>query len=91
MKVKSRFNASIYALADSHRIFGVTRKILLVKVWSERAFISTYQKIGYIQDDKLLVLGSKKEADYFSFDRKNGATVVLKPQENLLIDALAYI
>lgn len=69
----------------------IGKDILSADAWNERAFISTYQKLGYIQDDKLVVLGPKKEADYFSFARKDGATTVLKPQEDLLMNALAYI
>ena len=69
----------------------IGKDILTADAWTERAFISTYQKLGYIQDDKLLVLGPKKEADYFSFVRKDGATTVLKPQAELLMDALGYI
>jgi phosphoglycerol transferase MdoB-like AlkP superfamily enzyme len=69
----------------------IGKDVLTTDSWSERAFISTYQKLGYIQDDKLAVLGPKKEADYFSFVRKDGATTVLKPQEDLLMNTLAYI
>lgn len=69
----------------------IGKDILKGDEWSERAFISTYQKMGYIHDDKLLVLGPKKEADYFSFVRKDGTTTVLKPQNDLLLEALAYI
>lgn len=69
----------------------IGKDVMTTDPWIERAFISTYQKLGYLQDDKLLVLGPKKEADYFSFARKDGATTVLKPQEELLMDGLAYI
>jgi phosphoglycerol transferase MdoB-like AlkP superfamily enzyme len=69
----------------------IGKNILTSGPWTDRAFISTYQKLGYIQDDKLLVLGPKKEADYFSFVRKDGATTVIKPNEELLLDALGYI
>ena len=69
----------------------IGKNILNSGTWTNRAFISTYQKLGYIQDDKLLVLGPKREAFYFSFVRKDGATTVLKPQEELLLDALGYI
>lgn len=69
----------------------IGKDVLTADAWTERAFISTYQKLGYIHDDKLLVIGPKKEADYFSFVRKDGATTVLKPQEDLLMDALGYI
>ncbi|MDD2734975.1 MAG: LTA synthase family protein [Desulfuromonadaceae bacterium] len=68
----------------------IGKNILTSDPWTDRAFISTYQKLGYIQGDKLLVLGPKKEADYFSFVRKDGATTVIKPQEELLLDALGY-
>lgn len=69
----------------------IGKDILTPDAWTERAFISTYQKLGYIQDDKLLVLGPKKEADYFSFVRKDGTTTVLKPQEDILMNGLGYI
>lgn len=70
----------------------VGKDVLTTDNWRERAFISTYQKIGYIQDDKLVVLGPLKQADYFSFVRKDGATTVLKPpQDELLMESLAYI
>ena len=69
----------------------IGKDILTEDKWTDRAFISTYQKLGFIHDDKLLVLGPKKEADYFSFVRKDGATTEIKPQEDLLMEALAYI
>ncbi len=69
----------------------IGKDIMTADAWSDRAFISTYQKLGYIHDDKLVVLGPKKQADYFSFVRKDGATTVLKPQEDMLMDTLAYI
>ncbi|MEI7816056.1 MAG: LTA synthase family protein [Desulfuromonadales bacterium] len=69
----------------------IGKDILSTDPWTERAFISTYQKLGYIQDQRMLVLGPKKEADYFNFVRKDGGTTVLKPQADLLMDALGYI
>lgn len=69
----------------------IGKDILTSGIWTERAFISTYQKLGYIQDDKLLVLGPKKAVDYFSFVRNDGATAVIQPQEDLLMNALGYI
>jgi phosphoglycerol transferase MdoB-like AlkP superfamily enzyme len=69
----------------------IGKDILTADTWTERAFISTYQKLGYIHDNRLLVLGPKKEVGYFSFVRKDGATTVLKPQDDLLLDGLGYI
>lgn len=68
----------------------IGKDVLTSDAWNDRAFISTYQKLGYISDDKLLVIGPKKTVDYFSFVRKDGATTVLQPQEDLLMDGLAY-
>lgn len=69
----------------------VGKDVLTMGTWTERAFISTYQKLGYIQGDKLLVIGPQKKSDYFSFVRKDGSTTVQKPNEEFLLDALAYI
>ncbi|ABQ25820.1 LTA synthase family protein [Geotalea uraniireducens] len=66
------------------------KDILNMEDGQERAFISTYQKLGFIEGDKLLVLGPKKEAEYFSFSRQDGKTTEIKPQDGLLLDALAY-
>jgi phosphoglycerol transferase MdoB-like AlkP superfamily enzyme len=69
----------------------IGKDVLTTDAWTDRAFISTYQKLGFVHDDKLVIVGPKKEVEYFSFVRKDGATTVLKPQEDLLMDTLAYI
>jgi phosphoglycerol transferase MdoB-like AlkP superfamily enzyme len=69
----------------------IGKNILTSDPWTDRAFVSTYQLLGYIQDDKLLVLGPQKVTEYYSFVRKDGATTVIKPQDDLLLDALGYI
>jgi len=56
----------------------------------ERAFISTYQKLGFIKGDKLLVLGPKMEAGFFRFSRQDGKTTEIKPTDDLLLDGLGY-
>jgi phosphoglycerol transferase MdoB-like AlkP superfamily enzyme len=56
----------------------------------ERAFISTYQKLGFIEGDRLLVLGPKKEAGFYSFNRQDGKTKEIKAQDDLLMDGLGY-
>ncbi|GFE57567.1 LTA synthase family protein [Geobacter sp. AOG1] len=56
----------------------------------ERAFISTYQKLGFIKGDKLLVLGPQKETGFYSFSRHDGTTTQIPPQEELLLDGLGY-
>jgi phosphoglycerol transferase MdoB-like AlkP superfamily enzyme len=56
----------------------------------KRAFISTYQKMGFIKEDQLLVLGPKKETGFYRFSRQDGKTVETKQQDDLLLDGLAY-
>ena len=66
------------------------RDILNAEEGRERAFISTYQKLGFIEGNRLLVLGPKKEAGYYSFVRQDGRTTEIKADEGLLLDGLGY-
>ena len=56
----------------------------------ERAFIATYQRLGYIEGDRLLVLGPQKKADYYRVTRDSGKTADLPPDDELLGNGLAY-
>jgi phosphoglycerol transferase MdoB-like AlkP superfamily enzyme len=56
----------------------------------DRAFISTYQKLGYIEDDRLLVLGPQKQAALYHFDRESGATEPIPMEEHCLANMLAW-
>jgi phosphoglycerol transferase MdoB-like AlkP superfamily enzyme len=75
-------------LSYTTRFMG--RDILNAEEGEGRAFISTYQKLGFIEGDRLLVLGPKKEAGYYSFVRQDGRTTEIKADEGLLLDALGY-
>ncbi len=55
-----------------------------------RAFISTYQKLGYLTEDQLLVLGPRKYAAQYRTDRLSGATTARPLDDQLLLDMLAY-
>jgi len=55
-----------------------------------RAFISTYQKLGYLTNDQLLVLGPRKYAAQYRVDRASGETRPLPLDDRLLDDMLAY-
>lgn len=70
------------------RFFG--RDILADKDGPERAFIATYQKLGYIEGDHLLVLGPRKQAEFYNFDRNSGTTAETPANENLLLNGLAF-
>jgi len=57
---------------------------------SPRAFISTYQKLGYLTEDQLLVLGPRKYAAMYQANRRTGAVTPRPLDEQLLRDMLAY-
>lgn len=55
-----------------------------------RAFISTYQKLGYLTEDRLLVLGPQKYAAQYRLNRSNGETFTTPVDQGLLNEMLAY-
>ena len=55
-----------------------------------RAFISTYQKLGFIIDDKLVVIGPQKYLACYLFDRKDGNTRFVRAQDAIVNDMLSY-
>ncbi len=55
-----------------------------------RAFISTYQKLGYLTEDRLLVLGPRNYAAQYHLDRTSGSLAPMAIEETLLADMLAY-
>lgn len=55
-----------------------------------RAFISTYQKLGYLTDNKLLVLGPNKYAAQYQVNRRTGMATAEKLDQPLLDEMLAY-
>jgi phosphoglycerol transferase MdoB-like AlkP superfamily enzyme len=56
----------------------------------ERAFISTYQKLGYIKDGKLVILGPKKTGDVYVPDFKTGLAVKTAPDSILINEAITW-
>jgi phosphoglycerol transferase MdoB-like AlkP superfamily enzyme len=70
------------------RFFG--RDILKAGTVRERAFISTYQKLGYITGDRLLVVGPKKRMDSYVVARADGSELEIKPREEDVADTMSY-
>jgi phosphoglycerol transferase MdoB-like AlkP superfamily enzyme len=56
----------------------------------ERAFISTYQKLGYLTGDRLLVMGPKRRLDSYVVARADGSASEIKPREEDVADMLSY-
>ncbi len=56
----------------------------------ERAFIGTYEKLGYIKGNKLAILDVKKETDLYQFDRDTGTVKELPADKAFLDEAISY-
>jgi phosphoglycerol transferase MdoB-like AlkP superfamily enzyme len=56
---------------------------------NRRAFISNYQELGYLKDDKLIVLGPKQRVDTFRIDANGDASPTV-PDARLRDEAVAY-
>ena len=68
----------------------VGRDILDDDDGSPRAFISTYEKLGFLKDDKLLVLSPKKIVSFYTCNLLKGKTTEIPLQNAYLQDALGY-
>jgi phosphoglycerol transferase MdoB-like AlkP superfamily enzyme len=68
----------------------VGRDILDEDAGSPRAFISTYEKLGFLKDDKLLVLSPKKEVSFYTCNLLEGKTTEIPLQDKYLQEALGY-
>ena len=66
------------------------RDILKDFTTTPRAFISTYQKLGYLTEDKLLVLGPRKYTAQYKIDRLSGSAQAQPLDEQLMLETLAY-
>ncbi|MCL4536180.1 MAG: LTA synthase family protein [Nitrospirae bacterium] len=70
------------------KFFG--KDIFKMQPEQERALIGTYQKLGYVKNDRLVVLDIKKEAAVYQFNRDTGEARKLPPDPNLLNEAVSY-
>ena len=68
----------------------IGRDILDEDAGPRRAFISTYEKLGYLEDGRLLVLSPKKGVACYRFDIRSGETKEIPLQEELLRDAVGF-
>jgi len=68
----------------------IGKDIMKIDVSQQRAFISTYQKLGFIKDDQLVVIGPQKYLQEYTFSRQDGKVHATKPQERYVDDMLAY-
>ena len=68
----------------------IGRDILKMKPIEERAFIGTYEKLGYLRNNQLLILSPQKKVEQFSFDRITGEEKKTGIDPKLKRELIAY-
>jgi len=61
-----------------------------MKPEDERTFIGNYRKMGYLKEDKLMVLGDMKSINYYSWDKKSNVLNLLPNNEQMQKEAISY-
>jgi len=56
----------------------------------ERAFISNYQKLGYIKNDRLTILSPQQKITHYKIDTKTGEMKVEEPDSKIESEAIIY-
>ncbi len=56
----------------------------------ERAFIANYQKLGFIKNDKIVILSPQQKVRYYQFNRLTGVMLDIPADNELLKDAVGY-
>lgn len=69
-------------------LFG--RDILTMKPSEERAFIGNYRKLGLLKDDKVMVLGVQKKANFYSWERATNELMPLPEDASFLKETISY-
>jgi hypothetical protein len=54
------------------------------------AFISTYERLSYLKNDKMVILAPKKGIEFYQFDRRDGKTKEIKRDDAPILEALGY-
>ncbi|MEC5143368.1 LTA synthase family protein [Chitinophaga sp. 212800010-3] len=70
----------------STRLYG---KNVLTPGYQPRAMISTYQKLGYLEPGKLLILSPQQKAEYFSWNSEKNEQHPAPMDSNLLKNSIA--
>lgn len=70
------------------QLFG--RDVNKMKKQDERTFIGNYRKMGYLKDNKLMVLGDMKSANYYEWDKSKNYLNLLPRNEQALKEAISY-
>lgn len=70
------------------KFFG--KNILTMKPEEQRAFVGTYQKLGYIKGNKVVVLDVQRQSEFFTYDKNSNNLIPAATDKTLLNEAVAY-
>lgn len=70
------------------QLFG--KNVYSMKPEDQRAFVATYQKLGYLKGDKLLVLSPREENSFYHYDRDKDEQTPLPADSSLLREGDAW-
>jgi phosphoglycerol transferase MdoB-like AlkP superfamily enzyme len=70
------------------RFFG--KDILKMRPEDERAFIASYQKLGLMNREQLVVLKPVRKHDGYTYKRSTGELAELREDQSLIEDGIAY-
>ncbi|MCB0381167.1 MAG: LTA synthase family protein, partial [Flavobacteriales bacterium] len=52
--------------------------------------IGNYRKMGYMKENKLMVLGDMKSANYYEWDKSSNILTLLPENEQAIKEAVSY-
>jgi phosphoglycerol transferase MdoB-like AlkP superfamily enzyme len=70
------------------KFFG--KNILTMKPEEQRALVGTYQKLGYMKGNKVVILDVQRHSDFFMYDKASNNLTPAGEDKQLLNEAVAY-
>ena len=70
------------------KFYGVD--IFKLEEGRERAFISTYQLLGFIRNDQLVILAPQQKNDELTIDWSNKSAVPSQTNQDLIMETIAW-
>ncbi|WP_320051626.1 sulfatase-like hydrolase/transferase [uncultured Acetobacteroides sp.] len=70
------------------KFFG--KNILTMKPNEQRAFVGTYQKLGYLKGNKVVILDVQHQSEFFTYNKNSNNLTPASKDNALLNEAVAY-
>jgi phosphoglycerol transferase MdoB-like AlkP superfamily enzyme len=69
-------------------LFG--KDVLNMQPEDERAFIGNYRKLGFLQNNKLMVLSEQKQTNYYQYNKADNSLKAIPMDENVLKETTSF-